>query len=65
MLFVYCTSDKHSDEPINKKLQFKLDMKKLTYEYLIKQSILHTVNSATQTLTVTYMAITELSTEYR
>lgn len=67
MLFAYCTSsDKPSDKPTNKKLQFEpLDMKKLTYEYMIKQSILDTVNSTTQTLTVTYMAITELSTEYR
>lgn len=65
MLFVHCISDKPSDKPTNKKLQFELDMKKLTYEYMIKQSILDSVNNTTQTLTVTYMAITELSTEYR
>ncbi|KAM0728361.1 hypothetical protein ACS0PU_005143 [Formica fusca] len=64
ILFTYCTS---SDKPnTNKKIQFEpLDMKKLTHEYMIKQSILDAVNSATQTLTVTFMAITDLSIEYR
>ncbi|XP_070160937.1 uncharacterized protein [Polyergus mexicanus] len=63
VLFTYCTSDKPST---NKKIQFEtLDMKKLTHEYMIKQSILDAVNSATQTLTVTFMAITDLSIEYR
>ncbi|XP_029175369.1 uncharacterized protein LOC114943810 isoform X2 [Nylanderia fulva] len=50
----------------DKKIQFEpVDLKKLTHEYMIKQSVLHTVNSATQTLTVTYMAITDLSIKYR
>lgn len=63
-LFVYCTS---SDKPsANNKIQFEpLDIKKLTHEYMIKQSVLDAVNSATQTLTVTYMTITDLSNEYR
>lgn len=64
ILFTYCTS---SDKPnTNKKLQFEpLDTKKLTHEYMMKQSILDAVNNATQTLTVNFMAITDLSIEYR
>ncbi|CAL1676032.1 unnamed protein product [Lasius platythorax] len=64
MLFAYCNS--FEKPSADKKLQFEpLDLKKLTHEYMIKQSILNAVNSATQTLTVTYMAIADLSIEYR
>lgn len=64
VLFTYCTS--FEKPSADKKLQFEpVDLKKLTHEYMIKQSILNTVNSATQTLTVTYIAIMDLSAEYR
>ncbi|XP_012538747.2 uncharacterized protein LOC105838031 [Monomorium pharaonis] len=64
MLFAHCTSfDKPSE---NDKLNLELpDIKKLTHEYMIKQSALDTVNSATQALTITYMAIIDLSNTYR
>jgi len=64
MLFVHCTSfDKPSE---NEKLKLEPpDIKKLTHEYMIKQSALDAVNSATQALTITYMAIIDLSAAYR
>lgn len=64
VIVAHCTSfDKPSE---NDKL--KLDppnVKKLTHEYMIKQSALDAANSATQALTVTYMAIIDLSVAYR
>jgi len=42
-----------------------LDIKKLTYEHMIRQSTLDVTNSATQALTIIYMAITDQSIEYR
>ncbi|KYQ54312.1 hypothetical protein ALC60_06858 [Trachymyrmex zeteki] len=64
MLFAYCTSfDKPSE---NEKLKLDPpDIKKLTHEYMIKQSALDAANSATQALTVTYIAIIDLSIAYR
>jgi len=64
MLFVHCTSfDKPSE---NEKLKLEPpDIKKLTHEHMIKQSALDAANSATQALTVTYMAIIDLSAAYR
>ncbi|KAL6267494.1 hypothetical protein P5V15_000568 [Pogonomyrmex californicus] len=64
ILFAHCTS---FDKP-NENDRLKLDppdIKKLTHEYMIKQSALNTVNSATQALTVTYMAVIDLSVAYR
>ncbi|KYN31456.1 hypothetical protein ALC56_14337 [Trachymyrmex septentrionalis] len=64
ILFAHCTSfDKPSE---NKKLKLDPpDIKKLTHECMIKQSALDAANSATQALTVTYMAIIDLSVAYR
>ncbi|KYM79044.1 hypothetical protein ALC53_10598 [Atta colombica] len=64
MLFAHCTSFDKSSE--NEKLKLDPpDIKKLTHEYMIKQSALDAANSATQALTVTYMAIIDLSVAYR
>lgn len=55
-------------EKFSEKEKLKLeppDIRKLTYEFMIQRSTLDVVNSATQALTVTCMAITNLSTEYR
>lgn len=41
------------------------DIKDLSFDYMIKQSAIESVNSASQTLTVTYSAIEAASTEYR
>ncbi|XP_068967780.1 diablo homolog, mitochondrial-like [Bombus flavifrons] len=50
----------------NDKLQFEpVDVKKLTPEYMIQQSTIDAVNSATQSLTVTYTAIMKTSKEYK
>ncbi|XP_050573206.1 uncharacterized protein LOC126913938 [Bombus affinis] len=50
----------------NDKLQFEpVDVKKLTPEYMIQQSTIDAVNSATQSLTVTYTAIMKISKEYK
>ncbi|XP_060818587.1 uncharacterized protein LOC132908537 [Bombus pascuorum] len=50
----------------NDKLQFEpVDVKKLTPEYMIQQSTIDAVNSATQSLTVTYTAIIKTSKEYK
>ncbi|XP_077264470.1 uncharacterized protein LOC143898698 [Temnothorax americanus] len=64
MLFAHCNSpDKPSE---NDKLKLvPPDVNKLTHEYMIKQSALDAANSVTQTLTVTYTAIVDLSVEYR
>ncbi|XP_011152380.1 uncharacterized protein LOC105191004 isoform X2 [Harpegnathos saltator] len=64
ILFTHCTLS----EKLNEKEKLKLeppDIKKLTYESMIQCSTLDVVNSATQALTVTCMAIINLSTEYR
>ncbi|XP_018397226.1 PREDICTED: uncharacterized protein LOC108775383 isoform X1 [Cyphomyrmex costatus] len=64
ILFAHCTSFDKLNE--NEKLKLDPpDIKKLTYEYMIKQSALDAANSATQALTVTYMAIIDLSVAYR
>lgn len=50
----------------NDKLQFEpVDIKKLTPEYMIQQSTIDAVNSATQSLTITYTAIMKTSKEYK
>ncbi|EZA47657.1 hypothetical protein DMN91_012573 [Ooceraea biroi] len=64
ILFAHCVSPDKPSENAKLKLEL-LDVKKLTYEHMIRQSALDATNSATQALTVTYMAITHLSTEYR
>ncbi|XP_017883797.1 uncharacterized protein LOC108627203 isoform X2 [Ceratina calcarata] len=48
------------------KLQFEpVDVKKLTPEYMIQQSTIDAVNSATQSLTVAYTAIMKTSSELK
>lgn len=48
------------------KLKFEPpDIKKFTHEYMIQQSTIDAVNSATQTLTVTYIAIMRTTDEYK
>ncbi|XP_011862644.1 PREDICTED: uncharacterized protein LOC105559157 isoform X2 [Vollenhovia emeryi] len=64
MLFVHCASADKPGESDKLKLA-PPDISKLTYEYAIRQSALDAANSATQVLTVTYMAIVDLSAEYR
>ncbi|XP_051164821.1 uncharacterized protein LOC127283777 [Leptopilina boulardi] len=41
------------------------DKKNLSFDYMMKQSAIESVNSASQTLTVTYSAIEAVSKEYR
>ncbi|XP_076173345.1 uncharacterized protein LOC143149656 [Ptiloglossa arizonensis] len=41
------------------------DIKKLTIEYMIQQSTIDSINNATQTLTIVYMAIMRTSSEYK
>ncbi|XP_054015263.1 uncharacterized protein LOC128896098 isoform X1 [Hylaeus anthracinus] len=41
------------------------DIKKLTIEYMIEQSTIDSINNASQTLTITYMAVMRTSTEYK
>lgn len=64
MLFTHCASSTKPSEKEKLKLE-PPDIRKLTYEFMIQQSALDAANSATQALTVTYMAIKNLSTEYR
>lgn len=48
------------------KLQFEpVDVKKLTPEYMIQQSTIDAVNSATQSLTVAYTAVMKTSSELK
>lgn len=68
----YATSSTYINQPeTNKptaddKLQFEpIDIKKLTPEYMIQQSTIDAVNSATQSLTVAYTAIMKASNEYK
>lgn len=50
----------------DQKLQFEApNASNLSYDYLIKQSTVNAVNSASQALTVTYSAIETTSKEYR
>lgn len=68
VLFVHCTPSIKNHKDFNEKEKLKLeplDIRKLTYESMIQQSALDAANSATQALTVTYMAIKNLSAEYR
>ncbi|KAG6803683.1 hypothetical protein HZU73_01061 [Apis mellifera caucasica] len=69
---LYATSSTYINQPeTNKptaddKLQFEpIDIKKLTPEYMIQQSTIDAVNSATQSLTVAYTAIMKASNEYK
>ncbi|XP_076662074.1 uncharacterized protein LOC143365614 [Halictus rubicundus] len=51
---------------VNDKLNLEPpDIKKLTVEYMIQQSIVGSINNATQTLNVAYMAIMRISSEYK
>lgn len=61
------TNDFDAKKPTAKeKLKLELpDVKKLTHEYMIQQSTVDAVNSATQALTVTYLAIVKTSNEYK
>ncbi|XP_032689331.1 uncharacterized protein LOC116852782 isoform X2 [Odontomachus brunneus] len=64
LLFAHYTPSEKPSEKDKLKLDLP-DIKKLTYESMIQRSALDAANSATQALTVTYMAIKNLSTEYR
>lgn len=64
ILLAHCVSPDKPAENARLKLE-QLDVKKLTYEHMIRQATLDAANSASQALTVTYMAITHLSAEYR
>ncbi|KAG7199399.1 hypothetical protein KM043_014030 [Ampulex compressa] len=51
---------------VNDKLKFETpDFRKFTQEYIIQQSTVDAVNSASQVLTTTYMAIVTASNEYK
>ncbi|XP_032689332.1 uncharacterized protein LOC116852782 isoform X3 [Odontomachus brunneus] len=63
LLFAHYTPSEKPSEKDKLKLDLP-DIKKLTYESMIQRSALDAANSATQALTVTYMAIKNLSTEY-
>ncbi|XP_014474559.1 PREDICTED: uncharacterized protein LOC106744371 [Dinoponera quadriceps] len=64
MLFTYCTPSKKLSEKEKLKLELP-DIRNLTYESMIQRSALDATNSATQALTVTCMAIINMSAEYR
>lgn len=61
------TNPEPPKEPKNdQKLQFDPQSAlNLSYDYLIKQSTINAVNSASESLTVTYSAIETTSKEYR
>lgn len=65
MLFANCIPSERHNEGEKLKLLELVDVRKLTYEFMIQQSALDAANSATQALTVTYTAITNSSDEYR
>ncbi|OAD60625.1 hypothetical protein WN48_05142 [Eufriesea mexicana] len=62
----YVNQPETSKPTVDDKLQFEsIDIKKLTPEYMIQQSTIDAVNSATQSLTVAYVAIMTTSNEYQ
>ncbi|CAK9832380.1 hypothetical protein ANTRET_LOCUS9213 [Anthophora retusa] len=64
--FTYVNQPETKTPTTDDKLQFEpVDVKKLTPEYMIQQSTIDAVNSATQSLTVTYTAIMKTSNEYK
>lgn len=64
--FLYSNDTNNKKPTEDEKLIFEpLDVTKFTPEYMLKQSTVDAVNCATQTLTVTYMAILTASNEYK
>ncbi|XP_011310915.1 uncharacterized protein [Fopius arisanus] len=61
------TEDGRTDPPREEqRVRFQVkEFEKLSFDYLIKQSSIEAVNSASQALTVTYTAIESTSKEYR
>ena len=63
---MFTNPDPPKEPTIDQKLQFEpLNASHFSYDYLIKQSSVNAVNSASQVLTVTYTAIEATSREYR
>ncbi|KAK0163470.1 hypothetical protein PV327_007145 [Microctonus hyperodae] len=65
LLFAHCDENKL---PNDKEKLVKLELpnvEKLSFDYLIKHSVIDTVNSTSQALTVVYSAIESTSKEYR
>ncbi|OXU31667.1 hypothetical protein TSAR_000708 [Trichomalopsis sarcophagae] len=63
---MFTNPDPPKDPNNDQKLQFEPPSpSNLTYDFLIKQSTINAVNSASQALTVTYSAIENTSREYR
>jgi hypothetical protein len=60
---MFINPDPPKNPSIDQKLQFEAS--NLSYDYLLKQSTISAVNSASQTLTVTFTAIESTSKEYR
>lgn len=63
---MFTNPDPPKDPDDDQKLQFEAPSpSNLSYDFLIKQSTINAVNSASQALTVTYSAIENTSREYR
>lgn len=65
--FIQYDPDKkpNSEEKINLQDLQAPEKKDLSFDYMMKQSAIESVNSASQTLTVTYSAIEAVSKDYR
>ncbi|CAL7943156.1 unnamed protein product [Xylocopa violacea] len=64
--FTFVSEPETKKPTADDKLLFEpVDVKKLTPEYMIQQSTIDAVNSATQSLTVAYTAIMKISSEYK
>ncbi|XP_063976191.1 uncharacterized protein LOC135162037 [Diachasmimorpha longicaudata] len=65
-IFAKCEGFETSGLKEEQRVKFQVkDFEKLSFDYLIKQSSIEAVNSASQALTVTYSAIEITSNEYR
>ncbi|XP_015127286.1 uncharacterized protein LOC107048574 [Diachasma alloeum] len=65
-IFAKCEGFDNSGLKEEQRVKFEVkEFEKLSFDYLIKQSSIEAVNSASQALTVTYSAIESTSKEYR
>ncbi|XP_076282393.1 uncharacterized protein LOC143209940 [Lasioglossum baleicum] len=64
--FLFENQSESKRPTVNDKLNLEPpDIKKLTVEYMIEHSIVGSINNATETLNIAYMAIMRISNEYK
>lgn len=64
--FIFENQSENKRPTVNDKLNLEPpDIKKLTVEHMIQHSIVGSINNATETLNIAYMAIMRISNEYK